>query len=118
MDTSYFSYDRDTVISKSTTEKYIIVNLNKNGEHFFDEIVKDIKSYIQLGYKVFYVPVAKGHNAYYSDLQYKKEIENRLNQKIQLLDRESDFSTFIQKLKGVEKVISTRLHLFLISEFL
>jgi exopolysaccharide biosynthesis predicted pyruvyltransferase EpsI len=37
---------------------------------------------------------------------------------IQLLDREHDFSYFIQILKNAELVISTRLHLFLIASFL
>lgn len=47
MDTSYFAYDWNKVSAdKVDIEKpYIIVNLNKNAEEFFDELVKDIKHY-------------------------------------------------------------------------
>jgi hypothetical protein len=62
MDTSYFAYERDKVPlekEKSMKKPYIVVNLNKNAEQFFDELVQDIKYYLDKGYFVYYVPVAK-----------------------------------------------------------
>jgi polysaccharide pyruvyl transferase WcaK-like protein len=109
---------------------YIIVNLNKNGERFLPNIAKDIQPYINKGYTIYFVPIAKGHNTYYNDLQYKTQLEQYViasevidetrqsKNLIQLLDREDDFANFVQILKKAEVVIGTRLHLFLIASFL
>ena len=81
MDTSYFAYDWDNVSlnnEKKIEKPYVIVNLNKNAEKFFDELVQDIKSYSQKGYRIYYVPVAKGNNIYYQDLQYSQRLEKAL----------------------------------------
>ena len=50
MDTSYFAYEWDKVSldEENKIEKsYVVVNLNKNAEKFFDELLDDIKSYSQ-----------------------------------------------------------------------
>ena len=81
MDTSYFAYDwsKITIDKGSGMEKpYIIVNLNKNAESFFDELVQDIKHYAEKGYRIYYVPIAKGRNIYYDDLQYSQRLEKAL----------------------------------------
>lgn len=81
MDTSYFAYEWNKVSvceEKEIEKPYVVVNLNKNAEKFFDELVQDIKSYSQKGYRIFYVPVAKGNNVYYQDLQYSQRLEKAL----------------------------------------
>jgi hypothetical protein len=81
MDTSYFAYEWDKVSlnkEKNVEKPYVIVNLNKNAEQFFDELVQDISSYSKKGYRIFYVPVAKGKNVYYQDLQYAQHLEKAL----------------------------------------
>ena len=81
MDTSYFAYEWDNVSfdEEKTIEKpYVVVNLNKNAEQFFDELVQDIKSYSDKGYRIYYVPVAKGNNVYYQDFQYSQRLEKEL----------------------------------------
>ena len=48
MDTSYFAYEwkKVSLDDENDIEKpYVVVNLNKNAENFFDELVQDIKSY-------------------------------------------------------------------------
>ena len=94
MDTSYFAYPRTTpLIGTSHTPliggdvpqdcgtegvkngRYIIVNLNKNGEQFLPDIAKDVTNYLQKDYTVYYVPVAKGNNTYYNDLQYLTSLQ-------------------------------------------
>jgi hypothetical protein len=91
------------------------------------DITKDIETYLKKGYTVYFVPVAKGHNTYYNDLQYLSLINEKLNDKkaegeppitLQLLGREHDFDHFLHIIKNAELVISTRLHLFLIASFL
>ncbi len=42
MDTSYFAYDRKKRYGESE-RKYIVINLNKNAEKFFPEIIQDVK---------------------------------------------------------------------------
>ncbi len=123
MDTSYFAYEWDKVFlsnEKKIEKPYVVVNLNKNAEKFFDEFVQDIKSYSQRGYRIYYVPIAKGNNIYYQDLQYSQRLEKSLweNVDFALLDWESDFENFVKVLKWAEKVFSSRLHLYLIASFL
>ena len=123
MDTSYFAYDWSKVCvdkENKITEKYIIVNLNKNAEQFFDEVVEDIRYYAGRGYRIYYVPVAKWKNIYYDDLQYSQRLEKALWEDVDfaLLDWESDFDNFVKVLKWAHKVFSSRLHLYLIASFL
>ena len=123
MDTSYFAYDWNKVFldrEKKIGKPYVVVNLNKNAESFFDEMVEDIKWYSVKGYRVYYVPVAKGNNRYYDDLQYSQRLEKALGENVDfaLLDWESDFENFAKVLKWAKKVFSSRLHLYLIASFL
>ena len=77
------------------------MNLNKNAESFFDEMVEDIKSYSVKGYRIYYVPVAKGNNTYYDDLQYSQRLEKELGEDVDfaLLDWETNFDEFVKVLK-------------------
>ena len=123
MDTSYFAYEWDNVSlndEKKIEKPYVVVNLNKNAEKFFDELVQDIKSYSERWCRIYYVPVAKWNNVYYQDLQYSQHLEKALweNVDFALLDWESDFDNFVKILKWAEKVFSSRLHLYLIASFL
>ena len=123
MDTSYFAYEWNNVSvdeEKKVEKPYVVVNLNKNAEKFFDELVDDIKTFSKKGYRIYYVPVAKGNNIYYQDLQYSQRLEKELweNVDFALLDWESDFDTFTKVLKWSKKVFSSRLHLYLIASFL
>ena len=81
MDTSYFAYEWNTVsldVEKKIEKPYVVVNLNKNAEQFFDELAQDIKSYCEKGYRIYYAPIAKGNNIYYHDLQYAQRLEKAL----------------------------------------
>ena len=123
MDTSYFAYNRGDVLpntKKKLDKPYIVVNLNKNAENFFDELVNDIKCYVEKWYRIYYVPVAHWKNTYYDDLQYSQRLEKSLweNVDFALLDWESDFDNFAKVLKWAKKVFSSRLHLYLIASFL
>lgn len=123
MDTSYFAYEWKKVCldDENNIEKpYVVVNLNKNAESFFDDLVQDIKSYSKKWYRIYYAPVAKGNNIYYDDLQYAQRLEKELWEDVDfaLLDWEHDFESFAKVLKWAKKVFSSRLHLYLISSFL
>ena len=123
MDTSYFAYDWNNIsidTEKKIEKPYIVVNLNKNAEQFFDELVADIKTYCKKWYRIYYVPIAKWNNTYYHDLQYSQRLEKALWEDVDfaLLDWESNFYNFSQILKWAKKVFSSRLHLYLISSFL
>ena len=123
MDTSYFAYDWNKVSlewEKKIEKPYVVVNLNKNAESFFDELVEDIKHYSEKGYRIYYASVAKGKNIYYDDLQYSQRLEKELWEDVDfaLLDWESNFDEFVKMLKWAKKVFSSRLHLYLIGSFL
>lgn len=123
MDTSYYAYEWNKVEKNDNKEMwkpYIVVNINKNAEKFYDELVKDIKEYSDKWYKIFYVPIAKWNNSYYQDIQYFQRLEKSLweDSDLAILDWEYNFDKFTKILKWAEKVISSRLHLYLISSFL
>lgn len=120
MDTSYFAYDWKSVNEKNIRQKYIVVNINKNWEQFLDDIIHDVQYYVNEWYKILYVPVAKWRTDQYSDSYYFKKIKSacKKDDRFELLDREENFDKFAEKLANAEVVISTRLHLFLISSFL
>ncbi len=121
MDTSFFAYDWNIIKNANhKKQKYVIINVNKNWERFLENISNDIKDYLSNWYKILYVPVAKWKNSQYNDIQYYKQIKEKHkkhNSSFEILDWESDFDNFIKKLAKAELVISTRLHLFLISSF-
>lgn len=121
MDTSYFAFNWKVLRQDKLKKwKYIIVNVNKNGENFLEDITKDVKYYLEEWYKVLYVPVAKWRNDDYSDMNYYRRIKKacKMDDRFEILDWEEDFEKFATKISKAEIVISTRLHLFLISNFL
>lgn len=118
MDTAWNAYDW-THSSKKSHEKHIVVNLNKNGEHFAEELMVDIWVYADKWYKIYYVPVSKWRQADYNDLDYLKPILRRFpDTQIEILNWEANFSAFVDILAWATMVFSSRLHLFLISSFL
>jgi hypothetical protein len=105
------------VINKN--QKYIVVNLNKNAEHFLDEVIEDMKWYINNDYEVYFVPVSKWKNEEYNDTIYAKILSKKLKIKnINILDREYNFENFLTILKWADIVFTGRLHLFMIAKFL
>ncbi len=124
MDTAYFSQERKTIKNSELRikNKYIVVNLNKNAEKFLDEVIEDVKWYVNKWYDVYFVPVSKGTNDEYNDLSYfekiKKSLKHWNNLTLKLLDWEDDFELFLKILKWAEIVFTGRLHLFLIARFL
>lgn len=116
MDTAYFAWDWKKEKNKFASTRYIIVNVNKNGEKFLDTIIHDIQQYAKKWYHIYYVAVGKWKNTEYNDGKYYDLL--KYNTHLELLDREHDFATFLEVVKGAEIVISTRLHLFLIASFL
>jgi len=120
MDTSYFAYNRKKKYGESD-KKYIVINLNKNAESFLPEIIQEVKKLYNQGYEIMYVPVAKGNSIQYDDDYYARKIQREIgikDQRFTRLDREKDFDYFIKTLAWANKVISSRLHLFLIASFL
>lgn len=115
MDTAYFAYDWE-LTTKNKQVKYIVVNINKNGEKFLDEILEDLNHYAKKWYHIYYAPVSKWSNPEYNDTKYYNILSRSLN--LEILDWENDFKTFVEVIKWAEIVVSTRLHLFLIASFL
>lgn len=117
MDTSYFTIS-DRKKWRKKAENYLVLNINSNGEQFFDEILAQAQLALKNGVDtLYYVPISKGHD---NDLKYYQRLINAgiPEDKLQLLDRESDFKYFLSMLANAKKVIGTRLHLFLVSSFL
>jgi hypothetical protein len=46
MDTSYFVRDNRKKYLIKNDKKYIIININKNGKQFMDDLKKEIKVYL------------------------------------------------------------------------
>ncbi len=62
MDTSYFVREDRKTYKKTSNEKYLVININKNGIHFLEELKKTLKQYDNQGYTYYFVPVANGGN--------------------------------------------------------
>jgi len=120
MDTAYFAYERDKIKKvMNKKQKYILVNLNKNAEKFLDEVIDDVKWYVNKGYDLYFVPVSKWDKKEYNDTIYAKILSEKLKIKnINILDREYDFENFLKILKWADMVFTGRLHLFMIAKFL
>ena len=92
--------------------------LEKNGEKFYPNLLAECKSLLQEGYELAYVPVSKWESPVYNDPQYQTQLEKDLNITMESIDWEENFSTFLQKVKGADIIITGRLHLFLIASYL
>lgn len=118
MDTSYWSVDFSKITAVKKYDRYIIININSKWKQYLDNITNDVYNYLHDWYKVLYVPVSKWKTDL--DINYFYQIQKKIwkNTNFEILDREENYMQFLQILKGADKVISVRLHLFLISEFL
>lgn len=115
MDTSYFVRDNWKKYLHKDGKKYIVVNINKNGKQFMDDLKKEVKIYLDKWYECYFVPVCDGwtddDNRFFSEIQ--KDFPS-----IKLKKWDDDFEKFLQFLWWAEIVISARLHLYLISEYI
>jgi polysaccharide pyruvyl transferase WcaK-like protein len=118
IDTSWFAYSWWWIKKGDEHNKVALINLNKNGEKFFEDLVHQCEALLSNGYTIKYVPVSKWKNKVYNDLYYKEVLEKRLLTKFEVLDWEESFSTFVQEVKNADIVVTARLHLFLVDSFL
>jgi polysaccharide pyruvyl transferase WcaK-like protein len=120
MDTSYFALDNRKKYYHISSQKYIIININSKWLHYLPELCKEIIDYAKEGYTSTYISVCKGisddDSKHFNAIQ--QMLPNMYKSFLQQKDRSEDFIWFIKYLGGAHKVISTRLHLFLISEFI
>jgi polysaccharide pyruvyl transferase WcaK-like protein len=117
MDTSYFAIDSWNKYKKESKEKYIIVNINSKWKLFVDDLIKETQKYLQNWYNAYFIPVCTGKTD--DDAIYFLKIKEIIkNEGFVTYDRTKDFESFLNFLWWAEKVISARLHLFLISEFI
>ena len=100
--------------SKKIETSFIVVNLNKKAEKFYDEIHKKVDEYYRQNYEVYFVPVCKSPTD--MDIVYYHKLKEKFPA-IKLLDWENWYD-FINKLSKAKKVFTTRLHLFLIAYYL
>lgn len=118
MDTSYFAIPDRTSYKKESKQEYIIVNINRGGRLFMEDFIEDIKKYLHMWYKVIYAPICAGRTD--DDTKYFYTIQDILSkdENFVLYDRRKNFHDFLKLLWGAKKVISARLHLFLIASFM
>ena len=80
-----------------------------------DDLKKEVKIYLDKWYECYFVPVCDGwtddDNRFFSEIQ--KDFPS-----IKLKKWDDDFEKFLQFLWWAEIVISARLHLYLISEYI
>jgi exopolysaccharide biosynthesis predicted pyruvyltransferase EpsI len=112
MDTSYFAYDRKKVPAVPKIEQpFIVINITSTA--FCPRLKEQMSPYLAQGYEVYYVPVSP------ADAAHIKAIEASLQHTVALKVLQRDpFSQFVQILQQSEKVICSRLHLFLVASFL
>lgn len=96
-------------------EKFVVINLNRKGEKFYDDLVKKTKKYIEKWYTIYYVPVCK--SVADDDMRFYEKLLQKFSD-MKILDWEEDFDWFLEKLSQANDVITPRLHLFLVSSYL
>lgn len=115
MDTSFFVRDDWKKYKKDSNKKYIIININSKGKQFIDDLKVETKKYVDQWYDCYFVPVCTwwtdDDNRFFDWL--KKDFPN-----IKICKRDDDFEKFLQFLWGAKCVISSRLHLYLVSEYI
>ena len=113
MDTSYFVRENWKGYRSTPQEKYLIINMNSKGERFLPELIQKIKEYSE-EYALYFVPVCCGwtddDGKYFEVLKKDFPTLQKLEWK--------HFEEFLKILWGAEKVLTTRLHLFLISSYI
>jgi len=125
-DTSFFAllwdekYDLDCKnykwIYKNEIEKsdYIIVNINKKAEKFYDDIYKIVEENYRKWITIYFAWICKSPAD--DDIVYYHKLKKDFPW-LKLLDFEN-FYNFLDILQKAEKVHTTRLHLFLVSYYL
>jgi len=124
MDTSRYACDREHIRTWHTTPTdTLIININSKWLHHLSDILSDIKKNISDTTHIYYIPVCAGPQD--DDSRRFKMIKDTLIQqgihlwsRISLLDRRFDFYQCIQTIQTAKMIISPRLHLYLISQYL
>lgn len=119
-DTSIFVYDDIDLVNytwnyETEEKKYIIVNVNKKADNFFEKIKEIVDEYYRNDYIIYFAWICKSEKD--NDIIYYHKLKDTYKS-IRLLDYEKDFWCFIDIISKAEKVFTTRLHLFLISFYL
>lgn len=119
MDTSRFAYQRESIQKNCTKEnKIALINLNKNWEKFFEDLLIECENLLSSWYTIKYVPISKWDNDTYNDIIFKEELEKKLLTHFETIDREENFKIFLEEVKNSNIVITSRLHFFLIASYL
>ena len=117
MDTSYFAINNRKKYKINSKEKYIVVNINSKWKLFINDLIKEIQKHLNNWYKVYYIPVCAGPTD--NDVKYFFKTQKSINNKNYLkYEWTQNFESFLKFLWWAQKVITARLHLFLISEFI
>ncbi len=123
MDTSFFLEKANSkkgkyrwkIENKQDKEKFVIINLNRKWEKYYNDLIKKTKDYINKWYNIYYSPVCKSPAD--DDMKFYEKISLEIPN-IKILDWEIDFQWFLEKLAQAKDVITPRLHLFLIASYL
>jgi len=123
-DTSFFTtlnnprykldYKNYKWVYEDEKQDYIIVNINKKAEQFYDDIYKIVEENYKNGKTIYFAWICKSPAD--DDIVYYYKLKKSFSW-IKLLDWE-DFYSFLSILQKAEKVYTTRLHLFLVSYYL
>ena len=60
MDTSFFVREHRETYKQQGQKKYIVININKNGINFMNDIKNSLKLYENKNYKYYFIPVSNG----------------------------------------------------------
>ena len=95
-------------------KKYILININSNALQYLDDIKKEIKKY-QSDYSLIYTPICTGRTD--NDERYFEVLKEDFPT-LERYDRTNNLEDFFTLIWWAERIINTRLHLFLISSYM
>lgn len=115
MDTSFFVRENWKQYLKKSDKKYIIININKNWKMFMNDLITETKKYVNKWYDCYFAPVCCWWTD--DDNRFIGELKEKFPH-IKICERDDNLEKFLQFLWWAEIIISARLHLYLISEYI
>lgn len=117
-DTSLYCFDNYKSTNSKLNEKSIVININKEGDTYLDQICEIIERHINNWYIVYFAPIWEWIDDKYFKIIKDKFHTNKNISNLKPLNWSNDIYAFFDKIKSTEKVFCTRLHLYLIARYL
>ena len=114
MDSSFFALDNRANFKANTPQEKYTINIHQFSHQFMNDLLQSLRR--DNPNQIEFVPAGLGK--FDKDLKYVSFIEQELCRPISINSWDKDFHKFLKVLGTSKKVLSARLHLFLIAKYM